>query len=651
MTSADSKSEILQSQAGIDILESRWLGILPPPPRLNCREWSDEFRYLSKEANAKGGKYRSAFAPYQRAPMEDVNDQQVQSTCLMWASQVGKTETVNNITGYFIAADPSPILVVQPTVEFAESWSKERLVPMLRDTPALRGLVKDARSRDSGNTILHKSYPGGNIAVVGANAPAGLAGRPRRVVLLDEIDRYPASAGTEGDPCLLAERRTEGFWNAVIFKTSTPTLKGASRIEAEFEQTDKRYWFCPCPKCGNFQTLKWAQVQWPDGKPEEAFYECENQTCRAHWTDEERVKAVRAGEWRATAPFKGKRGYHLNGIYSPFKAKRGFRNRLHQMAAQFLEAKASGREGLKTWVNTFLAETWSEVGEQLEASALMKRREDYGPEVPNGALLLTLSVDAQGDRLEAEVTGWGPGEESWGIQYAILPGNPLQDGVWKDLDEFRKRTWKRADGLEMRIVTVCVDSSFFTEDVLAYCKPRFAERVYAVRGSNQAGQPIAAGPFRNNRKRCPVYRVGTDTAKGMIYGRLKLEEAGPGYMHYPRGDFGFDEAYFSMLTAEEIRTEYRRGFPVRVWHKTRARNEALDIRVYAQAAIVILQPDWKGLTKNLASKVRTNTLKRDDTAESDKNEPTKQLPEGVRHPARPHRPGPKRGGWVNKWKL
>ena len=222
---------------------------LEPPPILTVSEWADAHRFLSQESSAQHGKYRSSITPYAKAWMDAANERDVQEVVLMVASQLGKTETLNNVVGFFMDADPAPIMVVQPTVELAESWSKERLVPMVRDTPRLTDLVKDPKSRDSGNTIRMKTFPGGNIAIVGANAPSGLAGRPRRVVLLDEVDRFPPSAGTEGDPCALAVRRTESFWNSVVYKTSTPTIKGASRVESEYEQSDKRKYYCSCHKC------------------------------------------------------------------------------------------------------------------------------------------------------------------------------------------------------------------------------------------------------------------------------------------------------------------------------------------------------------------------------------------------------------------
>ena len=311
------------------------------------------------------GMFRIELAPYQAEPMNSVMDQSVQSVVLMWASQTGKTEIINNIIGYHIDLDPSPILCLQPTLEIATSWSTDRLSPMVRDTPVLKKLVADPKARDSGNTKLHKNFMGGHITIAGANSPASLAARPIRVVLCDEVDRYPDSAGGEGYPISLAQKRSDTFFNSVHVITSTPTIRGASRVEAEFDLTDQRRWFCPCPHCDEHQVLGWEQVTWDkdeEGKhlPETAHLLCTK--CQKKINDEERVEMVKQGEWRPTAPFKGKRGYHLNGLCSLFPPRKGYKTRLHQAVAQFLDAKHRGIESLKAWTNTFLADTWEEQG-------------------------------------------------------------------------------------------------------------------------------------------------------------------------------------------------------------------------------------------------------------------------------------------------
>ena len=610
--------------------------IFQPPPRYNCREWADEFRFLSSEASAKPGKYRSEFAPYQREPMEAANDNTVQTVCLMWASQVGKTETVNNVVGYFIDADPSPILMVQPTVEFAESWSKERLVPMIRDCPRLTEKVKDPRSRDSGNTILSKQYPGGNIAIVGANAPAGLAGRPRRVVIFDEVDRYPVSAGSEGDPVSLGVRRTESFWNSVIYLTSTPTTKGISRIEKEYLQTDQRKWFIPCHACGERQVVAWSQVKWDDGKPETAKIVCEQ--CGADWNDEQRLQSVKAGEWRPTADFTGKRGYWINGICSPFRHKKGYENRLHQMASQFLEAKAGGEETLKTWVNTFLAETWEGEGDSINSTGLVERCEDYGEKLPEGVMVLTVAADVQKDRIEAEIVGWGEGEESWGIQSERFIGDTEKDEVFERYREFCTRVFEHPRFGTMRPQAITIDAGYRTDRVYRWVNANRDLNIYAVMGSkNKLREPVMA-PKR--RSRAVALQVCTHTFKTAIYARLRIDTPGPRYQHFPRT---YDAEYFEQLTAEKATKRFVKGFPRIEWENVRPnkRNEALDIRVYNHAALWLLKVDWRRLKLNLEKLAESRNVGEISKANDAPN---------IANPLQPQVPRPRRGGFASRWK-
>lgn len=579
--------------------------ILEPPPRLKISRWADEYRYLSSESSAQTGKYRSEITPYCREIMDEANNRKVQSEVVMMASQLGKTETINNIVGYFIDQDPAPILVVQPTVEFAESWSKERLDPMLRDTPRLRGRVSEARSRTSNNTIRMKSFPGGNIAIVGANAPSGLAGRPRRVVLLDEVDRFAISAGGEGDPCTLAIRRTSSFWNSVIVMTSTPTIKGVSRIENEFEKTDKRKWYCPCPDCGHYQELKWMQVKWDkkinDDKtkehfPETAYYECENAQCLSKWDDTKRLRAIKSGQWRATAKFNGKRGYHLNGIACPFPPQSGYKTRLHQMAQEFLDAQKGGIETIKTWTNTFLAETFEEVGERMETSPFLERREDYTPEkLPNDVVLIVVVVDVQGDRLELEAVAVGDAEETWGVEFVKLWGDPEKDEVWTDLKNFHAKKYLRTDGTEIPITCTVIDLGHKPNRVRKFIKTCGLPRVWGVYGTS--GKQVALVTARVNKfYRMNSYSVNTTLAKDTIFARLKMKDAGARYMHWHKG---YDKEYFEGLTAEEKRVRYSHGFPETFYEKIRARNEPLDLRVYFLAAMDILKPNIAAIRKSL----------------------------------------------------
>jgi phage terminase large subunit GpA-like protein len=563
--------------------------------------------------------------------MDAVSDPSVETVVVMSSAQVGKTEIINNVIGFHIHQDPAPILLVQPTIEMAETWSKDRLAPMLRDTPALRSLVKDPRSRDSGNTLRQKSFPGGQIAMAGANSAASLASRPVRLVLLDEVDRFPPSAGTEGDPVKLAVKRSTTFWNRKVILTSTPTTKGASRIEAAWEESDQRVYQVPCPVCGGYQALAWGQVKWekdPKGNPAGVRYECER--CRAQLTEPDKLRMIRNGRWVATRPWIGRTvGFHINELYSPWSSWQA-------VVENFLEAKKRP-ETLRVWVNTSLGETWEEEGVTVDDAALGGRREDYGAgeALPEGVLLLAAGVDVQGDRIEATAWGFGLGEESWVIRHAVFRGNPetsLQ--VWRDLDDWLLRSYPHPSGAALRIASACVDSGgHATQQVYDFCRKREPRRIWAIVGRSGAGLPLIKITPRRTRAKVVLGIVGTDTAKGLLFSRLGLSEFGPGYVHFPRD---VDDEWFRQLTAEKLMTKHVKGIPTRVWKQIRARNEALDCAVYAFAAYASLNANLE----RIAQRMETQAEKAATVESSDPRNPGE-----IPAPATPRWPQRPRGGW------
>jgi len=563
------------------ILDARLRGAitvsLKPPPRLNVSDWADTYRQLSSESSAEAGKWSTSRAEYQRGMMNAVSDPDVENVVLMTAAQIGKTELINNVVGYHIHQDPAPMLVVQPTLEMAQTWSKDRLAPAIRDTPALSNKIKNPRSRDSGNTTLHKVFSGGHVTACGANSPSSLASRPCRIILCDEVDRYPISAGTEGDPVGLAKRRSATFWNRKIILVSTPTEKGASRIEQAYEESDKRKYFVPCPDCGEHQVLAWSNVRWETDKPNTAEYTCEH--CGSLWPDVKRFRAIRQGEWRATAEGDGKTaGFHLSGLYSPWTP-------MADTVRDFLAAKRDPMR-LKTWVNTFLGETWEEQGDQIDEYDLIERREDWGPDLPDEVLMLTAGIDVQDDRLEYEIVGWGRGEESWSIRYETLYGDPSTAELWMRLDTALGEIYNHPSHGEMVLRSACIDTGgHYTQQVYNYARQRAGRRVFAIKGVGGEGKPIVGRPTKNNIGKINLFPVGTDTAKELVYSRLKMQTPGEGYCHFPQDR---SEEFFRMLTAEKKMTKYFKGRPKREWVKIRSRNEALDCRVYATAALAIL---------------------------------------------------------------
>lgn len=518
--------------------------------------------------------------------MDAVTDPDTPRVVCIKSTQVGWTELLMNAIGYFVCQDPCPMLLIQPTVEAGEAWSKERLAPMIRDTPAVAARIADSKSRDSGNTIRGKNFPGGLLAIVGANAPTGLASRPIRLVFADEVDKYPVSAGTEGNPLRLAAKRQGTFWNRKTLVGSTPTIKGASEIESEWKASDQRLYFVPCPDCGTEQVLKWSGVIWDKGANGEhlhrtAHYVCE--ACGTLWDDMRRGDAVKHGRWVAQLPFNGVAGFHITAFMSPWV-------HLSEIVYEFLQSRHDP-EKLKTWVNTTLGETWEEKAEKVDSSSFIGRRENYGPEsLPDDIRLVTAGVDVQGDRLEVIVMGWAAHEESYGIAYHVIHGDPSQGDVWDILDDLLLTPYHTDEGRELRIRASCIDTGgHYANEVLAFCKPRLRRRVFAVKGA--AGpRPIWPKWASRTKTNDKVFIIGVDTAKDTIYGRLRIAAPGPEkpYVHFPVSD-DFNQRFFDQLGAEQVVTRYREGRPYRVWVlPSGKRNEALDTAVYALAARMAL---------------------------------------------------------------
>lgn len=558
-----------------------------PPPKLTISQWADTYRMLSRESSAVSGRWSTAKAEYQRGMMDAVSDPRYETVVLMTCAQIGKTELINNVLGFHIHQDPAPVLVVQPTVEMANAWSKDRLSPAIRDTPVLKELIADPKSRDSGNTVLHKTFPGGRVTASGANSPASLASRPCRLVLMDEVDRFPLSAGSEGDPVGLAKRRSATYYNRKIVLVSTPTESGSSRIEKAYLESDQRKYFCPCPECGEYQILKWSNVRWDEDDPTTAQYMCD--LCGCLWNDLDRSRAIRQGEWRATAESKGRvAGFHLNGIYSPW-------TRLEDAVQDFLNSKSDPMR-LKTWVNTFLGETFdSNQGEQLDEYDLIRRAEDWGEEIPEEVLIITAGVDCQDDRLEVELVGWARGEESYSLGYHTLYGDPSTAELWLRLDSVLQTPFKHPVAGDMICRSACVDSGgHYTQQVYNYCKTRVGKRVFAIKGIGGEGRPIVGRPTKSNIGKVNLFPVGVDTCKEVVMARLRIQEEGEGYCHFP---VGRSDEYYRMLTSEKRVVKYFKGRPRNEWVKTRTRNEALDCRVYATAALAILNLNLESLYK------------------------------------------------------
>jgi len=552
--------------------------------------------------------------------MDAISDPTLRDIVVVAGAQVGKTEMLLNVIGFHVHHDPAPILLVQPTLEMAQAFSKDRLAPMLRDTPALKHKVKDPRSRDANNTTTHKVFTGGHISLVGSNSAAGLASRPIRVVLCDEVDRYPSSAGSEGSPILLARKRSATFHNRKMVMVSTPTNKGASMIESQYQESDQRQFFVPCEDCGTVQTLKWAQVQWEKDRPETAFYSCE--ACGSVWDDPKRNRSVRKGEWVATGDFTGIAGFHINGLYSPWTV-------LSDAVRDFLVAKKAP-DTLRVFVNTFLAETWEDQGETVGDIDFQSREDDWGEQIPDPIVVVTAGIDVQDDRLELEIVGWGRDEESWSLGYKTLYGDPSTPHLWNDLDNILKVAYTTESGRQLGIRAACIDSGgHYTQAVYNFVRPREGRRIFAIKGMGGEQRPLVSRPTKNNIGKIKLFAVGTFPIKELIFSRLRVQSEGAGYCHFPAGRS--DEYYQQLANSEKIVTKYQKGFPRRDFVKTRTRNEALDCRVYAYAALCILSLNINAVADRVVNAPEPET----------QPQPQQSNPLARR---------PRQGGFVNSWR-
>lgn len=542
--------------------------------------------------------------------MDACSDPAVREVVIMAGAQLGKSEVILNVIGYFIDIEPAPILCMQPTVDMAQSFSKDRITNgLLKATPVLQNKVAEAKSRDANNTTLHKIFPGGALSLTGANSPAGLASRPIRILLCDEVDRYPMSAGSEGSPVHLGRKRTATFWNRKIIMVSTPTNKGASIIEDAYENSDKREYLVPCKHCDTMQKMEWSNVKWVDRDPHTARYECSG--CGVLWDESDRQWAIRHGKWEATAPFDGVAGFHISGLCSSWTP-------LVDGVRDFLMAK-DNPEQLRVWINTYLGQSYEDKGEQIDSFNLAERREDFGAGVPEETILLTCGVDVQNNRLEFEIIGWGRDDEQYVIKMVTLYGDASTPQLWASLDTHLFASYDTNDGREMRIRATCIDSGgHFTNTVYSYCKRHAGKGVFAIKGVGGDGKALVGKPSKNNIGKCPLFPVGVDTAKDLLFARLKNPNPGPGYIHFHHD---LDDEYFKQLTAEKVITKYNKGFRKRVYIKTRPRNEALDCFVYAMAAYAILNVDINTLADR-----RERELEQADQPDVEEPKPRQRKP-------------------------
>ena len=586
------------------------------PERVTVSQWANANRRLSRENSAEAGPWKTSRTPYLEAIMDAFTQPAVKKIAVVASSQVGKTEALINMLGYVIDIDPGPVMWVTPTNDNAEDFSKRRLAPAIRDCAPLRRKVAESKGRSAANTTLKKRFPGGMLTMTGSNSPANLASVPARYVFGDEIDRWAKDAGGEGNPASLLEARTATFYNSKIVMCSTPTVRGASTIEAEFMLGTQEYWAAKCPHCGEFRFITFDNIRFEHEKIVEGTHErfvigdiaycCPECGCLS---TEREMRAVEH-KWIARNPdaaATGTRSFWINAFSSPWVP-------WEHVIRRFLEAGEDARK-LKTVFNTLLGQLWEERGDIADVDELADSREEYGVELPDGVLCLTCGVDTQDNRLEYEVVGHGLFEETWGIQRGVLWGRPdapesdTSPNVWQQLDGVIDRAWRYNDGKTLKISVTFVDSGgHHTQDVYRECAARMGKRVFAIKGRGGEGVPYTSPPSkqaitvqdaggRQRKANVWLYSLGVDAGKEKIMSALTVRTPGPRFCHFPAEPArGYDAAFFNGLASERmvLTPSGKWQWQVLPGHK---RNEALDCRNYALAAFNVLDPDMAVLER------------------------------------------------------
>lgn len=604
---------------------------IKPEPMLRLSDWADKHRILSRKYASEPGKWRTSRTPYLREIMDCLSPTSpVQVVVFMKAAQIGGTEVGNNWLGFIIDHMPAPVMVVMPTVELAKRYSKQRLAPMISETPRLRNKVRASRARDSGNTIQTKEFEGGLLVLTGANSAVGLRSMPVRFLMEDELAAYPDDVDGEGDPDDLAIARTRTYRSRKkIYKPSTPTFTGRCKIAKAYEESDQRRYYVPCPHCNVKQTLIFDNLRWPKGEPSKVRYVCVH--CGSEIEEWQKTWMLENGEWRAKFPGRhdGKvAGFHINSLYSPV----GWHG-WDEIAKEWEDAQGN-QEKLRTFVNTVLGETWNEKGEAPDWHRIYERREQYRFNVVRaGGVVLFAGADVQKDRIEVEVVAYGPGLESWSVDYRVFPGDTACDpttGPWKQLGAMLSEQWDHELGGKLMLRMLAVDARFNTQHVYNFVRGYPVDRVIAVMGDKDGQSSIISQPRavdvklegqKTIARGIKVWFVGGSIVKSELYGWLRAnrptdealakgEKYPAGYCHFPE----YGEEYFKQLTAEQIVVRIIKKRRRYVWEQTRERNESLDCRVYARAAAALAgidrasAEDWEILRQQLVGVEQAPTL-------------------------------------------
>lgn len=614
--------------------------ICEEPEDLTVSEWARKYRMLP-ETSTSPGPYDPDVVPYARRWQDLMGDPETTRIVLCWGSQSTKSTVIENGIGYRIHRMPSPMLVLRPKIDDAESWAKERFRPMVRDTPVLRERVRLGRGTDS--TMRYMVFPGGFLFVPSAQSATECASRSAPVVACDEVDRMEVIPG-EGNPIEIVFRRQGAADVGIEVITSTPRDAETTNIWPYLEGGTLEKYHVPCPECGEYQELLWANLRWEKGRPETAAYACA--ACGVLIDETEKRDMLARGRWVPTNPDAAYPSSHLNSLYSPF-AKSSW----SVLAGEWERAQGKPAD-LQVFVNTRLAELWAETADVLGSDRLAARLEPIEEGiVPEGVGVLTAGVDVQHNRLEVWIWGWGKGLESWPIAAAVIPGDPMVEpdqpgSVWAKLDEWRARRFPHAAGGDVGVLAMLVDSGYATSQVYRYTNRRRGQRVFASKGVGGPGLPILGKPTLQSKERVVLYPIGTDAAKNEFLRSQIVEQVrGPGFVHLP--DWLSTDQLDQLVSEKRVRRLHR-GKIVYEWRpkKADAANEALDCRNYARAALETQGPRLISSLGRRAEQLTAAGAGEATGTPASSADSQSYTTERVKRRLR----GPTRSSWVNRWR-
>lgn len=577
------------------------LELFRPPSDESVSQWADKYRIIVGKGAPEPGPWRTDRAPYQREIMDSFSDREIHDVAVMSCAQAGKTDMILNMMFRMIDLDPGPSLLVMPAEDDTDNYSKERLTPTLEATPKLRDKIFSG----NGSTIRQKNFPGGFISMTGAMSPGGLKSRPIRYLFMDEVDGYPASAGVEGDPVSLAQKRTQNFFNAKRVYTSTPTIKQTSRIYKLFMRGTREEWEIQCKHCGEYAQVLFDDIRFEKQVTAEDGLQKEYEVTSAVWRcprcagimEEHEVKRAPA-KWVAYNPKareRGWRSFHLNVFLSPWSNWKA-------VCKKFLDSK-DDPEMLKTFYNLELGLPFEYKETTTIPEVMYMRREHYNAEVPNGVLVITIGIDTQGNRMEYEVKGWGRNDESWGIQYGVIPGRADEEEVWKGVDALLDREWQMENGKTLRAAVTFIDSGGnYPDDVKEHCYKRRSRYIFPIAGATKDDVPLVHHS-KSTRGGINMFMLNVSVGKEAILYNASIDTPGPRYMHYPDNEeAGYDEYYFKGLISEQRKLVMKRGKYVYEWKKIYERNEPLDVCNYARCAFKGFKIDLNAWEERLYGK-------------------------------------------------